>query len=278
MCGCLSSWMLVRSPARAPGHAVLARPLDEATPDPDPDSYRVHVFYGSADRLSAEVDVEAAHASLRAGGTISAAAAGDVDGDGRADILVHRSRGDEAGADLLLGAATRLSGDIELPAAASTRFAGGLSRVAFGDIDLDRDGRDDFALMADPSSGADELFHLFYGRDGGFPPLVEATDADAVFIRPIDLLPGSSHAFAGGDLDGDGHVELAMGDPRLGGDPAGSLQHRGGVLLVAGRAQRFAGQVELELVSQRLLGSVYRRPARARAGLHARTARAPPRA
>ncbi len=229
-------------------------------PDPDPESFGVHVFYGSPDRFPAEAGVEAAAATLRGGLSMRAVPAGDIDGDRRADILVSRSgkAGDphQPGTDLLLG--SRLSGEVELPAAATTRFEGGVewSSIAFGGTDLDGDGRADFALVADPHEG-DDLFHLFYGREGGFPPVVEPADADAVFLRKVDLGPSFDRSFAGGDRDGDGDDDLAIGDPGLGGALGNSFEYRGGVFLVAGDRKRFAGEVDLDLNSEGLLGSAY---------------------
>ena len=149
----------------------------------------------------------------------------------------------------MLGSATRLSGKVELSDAAATRFEGDILDAVFGDIDIDGDGLTDTAFSPS-SAGADRLFYLFYGRQGGFPAVVDTAEADATFLRPADLLDVVS-SFAGTDQDGDGDIDLAIGS-------SGLADYRGGVFLVPGDGERFAGEVVLDEISRRLIGRVVR--------------------
>ena len=149
---------------------------------------------------------------------------GDLDGDGYDDLVVgapHATAGgfDRAGKVYLIrGSAAGLTATGLLSAAEQTLEGLGdedqLGRVVSIPGDVDGDGRDDLFVVR---WGADEL-HLYLG-DAAFDI---AGDPNAVFT---DLtLADPSEAWddvvdvvrSAGDLDGDGDIEVLVGDPRRG--------------------------------------------------------------
>ncbi len=219
----------------------------------------VRVFYGRGTRLTGVVDVVAT-----ADATISppppqsslspfwtdarAAGAGDVDGDGYGDFLLHVPIS-PAATDIRLvrGGAARLSGTLAVAALAGTeildnvpcRMRGvGLFQVirngetrgaALGD--LDGDGADDFSLL---SCGASAAVHrVFYGRAGGFPAQLRSGDEDAV----LAVSGAGASRIAGGDVDGDGQADVVVSD-------AGRRDGNGGVAVIRGAAQRLSGTID----------------------------------
>ena len=152
----------------------------------------------------------------------SVATAGDVDGDGRADLLMggpnlESPRGMTGGAVLVQ--ADGVTEGILDPADADAIFAGNEDGDAFGAVvagagDMDGDGLDDVLIGAprvddttDRSVGA---VYLFLGTATG---LVEAADATGVIVGDgTYTLLGSSISTAG-DLDFDGVDDILVGAP-----------------------------------------------------------------
>jgi len=149
-----------------------------------------------------------------------AAVAGDIDGDGLLDLIVgadgHDEGGDNAGAAyLVLGPP---AGVQPIHQAATATITGearedytGLTVAAAGD--LDRDGRDDFAVGAFRSDRA----QLNAGVLAVFYSLVEGTvGIDAAELSVTGAAPDDQAGFCAlglGDLDGDGTDDLAISAP-----------------------------------------------------------------
>ena len=146
----------------------------------------------------------------------SVAAAGDVNADGFADLLVGAPTNDTAGTDagaayVYLGGA----GDALDPVPDATlrgAAAGGLfgrSVAAAGDVDAD--GFDDLVVGAYLDDGAGVGFgaaYVFRGGAGAFEP----TPAGALFGTAAGTNFGVAVSGAG-DVDGDGAADVAVGAP-----------------------------------------------------------------
>jgi hypothetical protein len=206
---------------------AVGAPADD---DVGPQAGAVYLFPGDPAWVAgAEVVVDAADAGARltgirrdrAGGAL--AAAGDLDGDGRADLWVsgRREGQDDAGAVWGVGYA---SGTLD--ALAVARFDGpgpddraGTS-LAVGDVDAD--GVTDLLIGGRRATGEvarSGVVWLVYGPFGG---VTDLADADARVLGDT-AEGGFGRAVAAGDLDGDDAAEVIAGAV-----PAGAWMFRGG--------------------------------------------------
>ena len=179
---------------------------------------------------------------------MSAERAGDVNGDGRADILVG-SPGVDAGGDSI-GAAYLMygpqEGDLEL-AAADARILGDRAWDSVGfDVapasDIDADGFADLIVGAGLADVDDDVDNgeacVFSGPVVGEHPL---SGADACLVGMETYVRAGSNVAGPGDVDGDGLDDLwVAGDnaPRV---PGGNV-HVGAAWLVYGPV---AGRIDL---------------------------------
>jgi hypothetical protein len=208
---------------------IVAAPLHDAAAT---DAGAVYVFHGpltssplSAAQASVKLLGQGAVAGDRFGGSV---AAGDLDGDGRAELIVGATRHDVgagAGAMSDAGCVYVFRGGpslVSMGAGQSWLYLGGLGEedwtgnaVACGDVDGDR--RPDLVLAAclrdtylpPLRRDAGEAFVLcarvgFTGRT--------LVDADAVLFGEVT---GDEFAtsLTAGDVDGDGMAEMAFGTP-----------------------------------------------------------------
>lgn len=178
--------------------------------------------------------------------------AGDVDGDGRADLLIGiATEGCEQGNAFLVYGGERLSGEIDVRDAGTLiRESGTCTR--FGEVagvgDLDADGFDDFAVGSLGEGGGEGRVFLFYGRAARFTERLRESDADAILVGPD--VAELARADRAGDVNGDGHGDAFV---HVRDNP---LAPREGRLawLVLGRAERFAGTVLLTRTAIRIDG------------------------
>jgi len=229
------------------------------------DPMQIDVFYGRSDRFAGTIDLTAADAVIKpAADAVSAdgfdrvAELGDVDGDGYGDFVVSTrlTNGSSLRADVQLvhGSAVRLAGTKVLPELGGTTFVGtdlcySDSSAALGD--LDGDGFDDFSLFSCRinsivvgENSATDMHSVFYGRAGGWPAQVDVTAADATLTTSAGSI-GS--LLASGDVDGDGHLDLVMGDP-------GRSERKGAVLVIPGHGTRLAQAVEIGVETTAYIG------------------------
>ncbi len=144
------------------------------------------------------------------------AAAGDVDGDGRGDLLLGAPMaGDNLqGAAYLIGGANSVATTIDGREAELTGFlAGGSLGMGLAGFDFDADGHSDLFVSApgtdNPATNAG-ITYLFYGDlRGSF----SAAAADAEVEGPAANASSGYHLAPVGDLDDDGFAELGIGAP-----------------------------------------------------------------
>lgn len=150
----------------------------------------------------------------------SALAAGDVSGDGRADVLVGAplegaSGGSSGAAYVFRGGPGLVSGDAS---AAQVRLTGASSGDRFGSwigaADFDGDGIDElFAGAPDARHQGTQAGCIYVFRGGPSLSSIDASNASARFDGEAsgDRL---GLAFALGDADGDGIADLLAGSPQ----------------------------------------------------------------
>ncbi len=192
---------------------VVGNPLADGA---GTDAGEARVYHGSSAGLVVPPDTTIVGAAAGQLLGASVAGAGDVDGDGYADLLIGAPGAAvpavDAGRAILLRGS---SGGITSPTFREYAGAGAGERlgasVATGG-DLDSDGRADLLLASPGSPGpggtAGRLWVVFSAVTGPEAPLEVSAPPAAV-----------DHPFAvatGGDLDGDGFAEILSGDPSAG--------------------------------------------------------------
>ena len=161
--------------------------------------------------------------------------AGDVDGDGYADLLVGADEDDtedtNAGAlYVVLGSVSTLSGASwsldDAVAVVPGTLAGDHMGATVHVCDIDEDGFDDVIIgapYAEPSAGTSNAGRAFALLGGALSGVVDvATDA-AFSIDGSSTDSAAGTALATGDVDGDGVLDLIVGAPYAGSSPVGAV-------------------------------------------------------
>jgi hypothetical protein len=155
--------------------------------------------------------------------------AGDVDGDGHADLLVGSPQNDEGGfgagaAYLVLGPVT---GMLDLSRAHAKLVGEDVDDnacVVSGAGDVDANGHDDLFVGA-PYGGASAAYLVL----GPVTGTVDLSLADATFISEEPNSEAGSSVAGAGDVDADGRDDVLVGAPYNGGTGAAYLIYGGGL-------------------------------------------------
>ncbi len=216
--------------------------------DSGSDAGKAYLLLGSsvAASLSSTIDLSQADFAFIGENSVdyagrSVSAAGDVDGDGRDDLLVGAYKNDDGGRDagaayLILGSsiAASLSSTIDLSQADFAFTGENASDHAGGSVcaagDVDGDGRGDLLVGApnndDGGSYAGKAY-LILGSSlaASLSSTIDLSQADFAFIGENEDDRAGERVSPAGDVDGDGLDDLLVGAPNNddGGSGAGKV-------------------------------------------------------
>lgn len=216
------------------------------------DAGAVHVLYGSGVGISPAGDLLLIQGQAGLAGTAepndrfgSVLAAGNLGGDPQAELVIgtpNEAIGPVPRAgfvQILFGGAPGLDPTRQMSLQQGSGWLSDTAEAydylgsAFGVGDFDGDGQRDLAVSAPfetIDSATQGLVHVVYGGGAGPNPGRQQTFS----LRSLGQPGGSfGYALAGGDFDGDGNFELAVGQPYA--EVAGA-PYAGRVLVLRGRA------------------------------------------
>ena len=209
----------------------------------DPSSFMGgnYVYLGRATGIDTAPSTVLAGVALSSGGggssfDMNIASAGDVNGDGYADILAGACDKTDC-AFVYLGSA---AGVAPTPATTITTAGGvgGIGRIASAG-DVNGDGYGDVAVATDSNSGP--IVSIYLGGASGL-----ATSPAAAPTEPGSMADGFGGAFASaGDVNGDGFADLVVGADF--GDPGNPASENGSAYVYLGGATGLATSPKITL-------------------------------
>lgn len=178
--------------------------------------------------------------------------AGDVNGDGFADLLIGApfldgSAFSEGAAYVVFGKAGGFAADLDL---ADLDGDNGfkVSGVAAGDEtgfsvsgagDVNRDGFDDVIMSVTGIGGAGAAAYVVFGKASGFDADIDPTTLDGT--NGFRLAGDANSVSDAGDVNGDGFADLILGSP---GDDPNGVSNAGASYVVFGKASGFAAEID----------------------------------
>jgi Ca2+-binding RTX toxin-like protein len=228
-----------------------------------------YVVFGKASGFAADLDLGSLDGSdgFRLSGAaaddfagISVESAGDVNGDGLADLIVGATGADPSGnysgaSYVVFGQVAGFGADFDLGSLDGSngfRLGGvaafdrsGTSVASAGDIN--GDGFSDLivgATGADPNGAYSGASYVVFGQDGGFGANIDLSSLDGTNGFRLSGAAGEQSGYSvasAGDFNGDGFADLIVGAP--GASPNGD--YSGATYLVFGKASGFAANLDL---------------------------------
>jgi len=185
---------------------------------------KVYLFFGKTGSLPAEYSVSDADASLIGGNSDDLLGkyisnAGDINGDGKDDVLVTASMVNSAGKIyMIFGKGLEWSHNA-IPENFAPSFIGESANDCAGVPalldDFNSDGKSDLIIGAskhgDTHDESGKVYHIL-GRSGDWNQNISLAEVD-VFMTGENAHDFAGHGIAGGDFDGNGFPEIAIGAP-----------------------------------------------------------------
>ena len=218
--------------------------------------------YGKKTNLSqADASFVGSATNVHLGITTFASSRGDVNGDGRGDLLI----GDASGAGKVYLIFGKPSGWIKNanPSTADVTFLGenatdiaGYSYAIAGD--MNGDGLDDIVIGADHARHGliyPGAVYIIFGRAAGWPQTMNLSKADASFLGENDQDGLGESVTAEGDVNGDGLADLLVGSMTY--DGLGKNSDSGKAYLVLGKQSGWAKYTNITQADGSFIGEYW---------------------
>ena len=222
----------------------------------DGDAGESYVVFGKARGFDAELDLSSLDGTTgfvingidafdQSGFSVSGA--GDVNGDGYADLIIG-ARGADGGAGesyVIFGREGGFDAALDLSSLDGTAGfvingidADDLSGASVsGAGDVNGDGYDDLIIGAHGADGGAGESYVIFGREGGFDAALDLSSLDGTAGFVINGINGNDYSgqsvSGAGDVNGDGFADLIIGANRANGDAGESYVIFGGATLGA---------------------------------------------